>query len=40
MIRTILMVVLVLMIMGSLPVWPHSMNWGYGPSGGVVPPVK
>jgi hypothetical protein len=35
MLRTILLVVLVLMIMGSVPVWPHSVSWGYGPSGGL-----
>lgn len=32
---TILMVVLVLMVLGLLPSWPHSRNWGYGPSGGL-----
>jgi len=31
----ILIVVLVLMLVGVLPTWPHSTNWGYGPSGGV-----
>jgi hypothetical protein len=32
---TILMVVLVLMVLGLLPSWPHSRSWGYGPSGGL-----
>ena len=29
----ILLIVLVLLLMGGLPRWPHSRNWGYGPSG-------
>jgi hypothetical protein len=33
--RTVLIVVLVLFLLGMLPVWPHSLSWGYGPSGGV-----
>jgi hypothetical protein len=32
---TILIVVLVLILVGALPTWPHSANWGYGPSGGL-----
>ena len=32
---TILLVVLVLMLFGALPSWPHSRSWGYYPSGGV-----
>jgi Protein of unknown function (DUF3309) len=32
---TILLVIVVLMLLGVLPTWPHSRNWGYGPSGGV-----
>ena len=32
---TILLVVLILLLLGALPTWPHSRNWGYGPSGGV-----
>ena len=35
MIGTILIVILVLMLLGMLPAWPHSRNWGYGPSGGL-----
>ena len=32
---TILLVVLILMLAGAIPTWPHSKNWGYGPSGGL-----
>ena len=32
---TILIVVLVLLLLGVLPTWPHSAKWGYGPSGGL-----
>ncbi len=32
-ISTILLVVLVLVLIGALPSWPHSKSWGYGPSG-------
>jgi hypothetical protein len=32
---TILIVILVLMLLGALPSWPHSRNWGYMPSGTV-----
>ena len=32
-IGTILLIVLVLMLVGALPVWPHASSWGYGPSG-------
>lgn len=37
-IGTILLIVLVLMLVGALPSWPHSRNWGYGPTSvlGVV----
>ncbi len=35
MLGTILIVVLVLMLVGALPSWPHSRNWGYYPSGGL-----
>ncbi|MDR3428301.1 MULTISPECIES: DUF3309 family protein [Silvimonas] len=31
----ILLIVLLLIVVGALPTWPHSRNWGYGPSGGV-----
>ncbi len=32
---TALLVLLVLMLVGVLPRWPHSRNWGYAPSGGL-----
>jgi hypothetical protein len=32
---TILLIVLVLVLLGVLPTWGHSKNWGYGPSGGL-----
>jgi hypothetical protein len=32
---TILIVILVLILVGALPTWPHSNNWGYYPSGGL-----
>ncbi len=32
---TILLIVLILMLIGAMPSWPHSRNWGYGPSGGI-----
>lgn len=31
----ILLVVLILMLLGAIPTWPHSRSWGYGPSGGL-----
>ena len=34
-IGTIILIVLVLMLVGTLPSWPHSRGWGYGPSGGL-----
>ena len=30
---TILLIILILALVGVLPTWPHSRNWGYGPSG-------
>ncbi|WP_256077622.1 DUF3309 family protein [Massilia sp. YIM B04103] len=30
---TILLIILVLLLVGALPAWPHSRNWGYAPSG-------
>lgn len=30
---TILLIVLVLLLLGAVPRWPHSRSWGYGPSG-------
>jgi hypothetical protein len=35
MLGTILIVVLILMLLGALPTWPHSKQWGYYPSGGL-----
>ncbi|MDP3588939.1 MAG: DUF3309 family protein [Methylobacter sp.] len=32
---TILLIILILMLVGVLPTWPHSREWGYGPSGGL-----
>ena len=32
---TILIVVLILMLLGVIPTWPHSRSWGYGPSGAL-----
>ena len=31
----ILLIVLVLALLGVIPTWPHSREWGYGPSGGI-----
>jgi len=35
MIGTILLVILILLLLGALPTWPHSRSWGYFPSGGL-----
>lgn len=32
---TILLIVLILLLVGVIPAWPHSRSWGYGPSGGL-----
>lgn len=32
---TILLIILVLMLLGAVPAWPHSRKWGYGPSSGL-----
>lgn len=32
---TILLIILVLMLIGAIPTWPHSRSWGYAPSGGL-----
>lgn len=34
-IGTILLIVIVLLLIGAIPAWPHSRGWGYGPSGGL-----
>ena len=33
MLVTILLIILILILLGALPAWPYSRNWGYGPSG-------
>jgi hypothetical protein len=35
MLGTVLVILLVLMLIGALPTWPHSRNWGYAPTGGL-----
>jgi len=35
MLGTLLLVLLILMLLGALPTWPHSKNWGYYPSSGL-----
>lgn len=35
MLGTILIVILILMLLGAIPTWPHSRAWGYYPSGGL-----
>ena len=35
MLSTVLIVILILMVLGAVPRWPHSRNWGYYPSGGL-----
>jgi len=32
---TILLIIVLLMLIGAIPTWPHSRAWGYGPSGGL-----
>lgn len=34
-IGTILLIIVILMLIGAFPTWPHSRQWGYGPSGGL-----
>ena len=31
----ILLIVLIILLLGAVPAWPYSRNWGYGPSGGL-----
>jgi hypothetical protein len=33
--RTILLIILILLLLGALPLWPHSAGWGYYPGGGL-----
>jgi hypothetical protein len=35
MLGTLLLVIVILMLLGVLPTWPHSRSWGYYPSGGL-----
>jgi hypothetical protein len=35
MLGTVLLIVLILMLIGAFPSWPHSKSWGYAPSGGL-----
>ena len=35
MLRTVLLIILILALLGSVPLWPYSTGWGYGPSGGL-----
>lgn len=32
---TILLIIVILLLLSAVPAWPHSRNWGYGPSGGL-----
>jgi hypothetical protein len=34
-IGTILLIILILLLVGAIPAWPHSRSWGYGPTGGL-----
>jgi hypothetical protein len=36
MLTTILIIILILVLLGAIPAWPHSRNWGYAPSGIVA----
>ena len=31
----ILLIILIILLLGAIPAWPYSRNWGYGPSGGL-----
>ena len=35
MLGTVLLIILILILLGAVPAWPHSRNWGYAPSGGI-----
>ena len=32
---TLILIIVLLMLVGAIPTWPHSRSWGYGPSGGL-----
>lgn len=36
MLETIILILIILLLLGALPAWPHSRAWGYGPSGGLL----
>ena len=36
MLGTVLLVILILMLLGAIPTWPHSKGWGYAPSGTLL----
>jgi hypothetical protein len=35
MLGTILLIILIMLLIGAIPAWPHSRSWGYAPSGGL-----
>jgi Protein of unknown function (DUF3309) len=35
MLGTVLLIVLILILLGAVPAWPHSRNWGYAPTGSI-----
>ena len=35
MLGLVLLIVLIMILLGAVPAWPHSRNWGYAPSGGI-----
>ena len=35
MLGTILLIIVILMLLGAIPIWPHSRQWGYYPGGGL-----
>lgn len=35
MLGPVLLILLILILLGAVPAWPHSRNWGYAPSGGI-----
>lgn len=35
MLGTILIIILIVILLGAIPTWPHAANWGYGPSGAI-----
>lgn len=35
MLGTVLLIILILLLLGAIPAWPHSRDWGYGPGGAI-----